>query len=93
MGAVAMDPVPHVLRGLPLWWQTLIRENYGWALQDGYMQDENRRRDLDFFQIYSGDGQDRVLSEYQKESQLHLIWGSEGMIKHSWFCLSLLRQG
>ncbi|CAE7529587.1 hypothetical protein AK812_SmicGene1889 [Symbiodinium microadriaticum] len=61
-----MDPVPHVLRGLPLWWQTLIRENYGWALQDGYMQDENRRRDLDFFQIYSGDGQDRVLSEYQK---------------------------
>ena len=30
---------------------------------------------LDLLQIRSADGQDRVLSECQKESQLHLMFG------------------
>ena len=68
-----MEPVSHVLRGLPVWWRDVIAEKYNWVLEDGYMERSNRRRDLHIFQVYSEDGHDRVISECQKESQLHLL--------------------
>ena len=59
-----MEHGSHVLRSLPEWLHGLIREHYEWALQDGYMQEKNRRRNLDVLQIHSGDGQDRSLSDF-----------------------------
>ena len=41
-----MEPVSHVLRGLPVWWRDVIAEKYNWVLEDGYMERSNRRRDL-----------------------------------------------
>ena len=47
--------------GVAAWFDS---EHYEWALQDGYMQEKNRRRNLDVLQIHSGDGQDRSLSDF-----------------------------